>query len=62
MFGNSISKKNRTVIKDMNPEYYRDVADYMPIPLPKPSYKPNLVDEEGNRIRIITVTCEGREW
>ena len=50
------------VIKDMNPEYYRNVADYMPIPLLKPSYKPNLVDEEGNRIRIITVTCEGREW
>ena len=48
----------------MNNKFYRKVADYIPVPLPKPTMKQNkpLLDEDGNEIPIITVTCEGIEW
>ena len=34
----------------MNKKFYRKVADYMPVPLPKPTMKQNkpLLDEDGN--------------
>ena len=46
----------------MNKKFYRKVADYMPVPLPKPKQREPILDEDGNEIPIITVTCEGIEW
>ena len=44
----------------MNSKFYRKVADYMPVPLPKPT--PRKLVEDGKEVEIITVTCEGVEW
>lgn len=46
----------------MNNKFYRKVSDYMPVPLPKPKQREPILDEDGNEIPIITVTCEGVEW
>lgn len=44
----------------MNPDFYVNVADYMPEELPRPTRKKLM--EDGVEIPIITVTCEGIEW
>jgi len=46
----------------MDTEYYKNVADYMPVPLPRPVKRAPLRDEDGEIIPIITVLCEGAEW
>ena len=34
----------------MNNKFYRKVADYIPVPLPKPKQREPILDEEGNEI------------
>lgn len=45
----------------MNSKFYKNVADYMPRPLPKPTPR-KPVDEEGKEIEVVSVICEGIEW
>ena len=44
----------------MNQDFYRNVADYMPQLLTRPTRKKLM--EDGVEVPIITVTCEGIEW
>lgn len=45
----------------MDERFYLNVADAMPVRLPRPTPKKPLM-EDGVEIPIITVTCEGIEW
>lgn len=45
----------------MDESFHINVADFIPVLLPRPNQKSRFF-EDGVEIPIITVTCEGVEW
>ena len=41
---------------NINPEYLIHVKDHMPTPLPRPRKKDEIIDSDGEKIPIISVT------
>lgn len=42
----------------MKNKYYINVADYMPVKLPRPSKKKDFVMDENGKLPVICVECE----